>query len=292
MSATVLLVAIALGQTPADKPVTEAEKKEFIELLSKLPTEGKRGFTEEAITKAVPYSRVLLSLTEADLKRRDVYPFLVLSAQLLDRKEPREYAVAHFPSIAHPVLKLAWGLALFERGQASPEIATFLYQSLQSKEQTRTLSGLLGPNFKDFRERLVSSAHDPTVLQLEDKTLHYLWKVNEGYKPGPATGLYYQAEADGKSLKVASGHEYRAVNVGNRVVVCFTQLNQPDKLSFFVIRHGIAGPVTEIEVAKGREHNLWSEDMVLYADGDRIWFVNTLASNTLFELRLVESQTP
>ena len=44
-------------------------------------------------------------------------------------------------------------------------------------------------------DRFVSSADGPTVLQLEDASLHYLWKIDEGQNRGEPTGLYYQAEA-------------------------------------------------------------------------------------------------
>lgn len=38
-------------------------------------------------------------------------------------------------------------------------------------------------------DKFVSSANEPTVLQLEDASLHYVWKIDEGAKPGEATGL-------------------------------------------------------------------------------------------------------
>src|SRR5205823_5331896 len=75
-------------------------------------------------------------------------------------------------------------------------------------------------NREVFRlDEFVGSAHDPTVLQLDDKTLHYLWKVDKGLNPEPAKGLYYQAEADGKTVKLSPACEYRAVGIGNRVLV-------------------------------------------------------------------------
>src|SRR4051794_24509671 len=66
--------------------VTDAEKKEFIKLLMALPTEGEF-FTSEAVAKAVPYTHVLLALTEKDIKEYDLYSFLTLSRGLLDRKD-------------------------------------------------------------------------------------------------------------------------------------------------------------------------------------------------------------
>jgi hypothetical protein len=74
--------------------------------------------------------------------------------------------------------------------------------------------------------------------------------------------------------------------------VCYSLKKAPDKVYFRVIRHGAPGPVTEITVAKGRDYYLWAEDMALYAEGDRIWFVNTLLPNALHELKLVDAKRP
>ena len=92
MFATVLLVAFAFGQAGPDKAITDAEKKEFLEVLAKLPSRGEF-FTEEAVSKAVPYTRVLLALTEKDLGKGNLYPFLALSRGLIERKEARRYAL-------------------------------------------------------------------------------------------------------------------------------------------------------------------------------------------------------
>jgi hypothetical protein len=525
MSALLLLAILTLGQAQPEKPVTDADKKAFLELLAKLPTKGEF-FTEEAVTKAAPYTRVLLALTEKDLEKRDLYPVLALSRGLIDRKEPRQYGITHFAKIAHPTIKLFWASLLFEDKPPSWEIIKFLRQALDAKEDARTLSAMAGPGFEDFKERVrlayeagrqmtvelvkkhttdafpayssgfaytnqtflfgpdglvhavrplkqqgelttyhrgkgttsrmvvpqpeefkakfdfgsyfdnpvlsinssgdlfcrwtiegngdhalallkkgeksfrlkrsnlilancyvvadtdnwyliqgspnftvyavdkdlqltrlgnfsgrgfhsirvadacfpakdvlhllwgdvispgdnhlrmrcidfdvrqqkwlhnreifrlntfVSSANEPTVLQLKDHSLHYIWRVDEGAKKGEATGVYYQAEADGKTVKIGSEFQYRALSVGDRIVVCYTQEEVPDKVYFRVIKDGTLGPVSEIEAAKGRSHNLWSEDMVLHADGDRIWFVNTLTRDTLYELKLAEATKP
>ncbi len=121
----VLLAALTLMQAQADKPVTDAEKKEFLELLAKLPTRGEF-FTEEAIAKAAPYTRVLLALTEKDVGDRDLYPFGTLSSGLLGREKPRQYGLSHFNKIAHPMLKLFWAAGLFRHKPPSPEIVAFL----------------------------------------------------------------------------------------------------------------------------------------------------------------------
>ena len=93
-------------------------------------------------------------------------------------------------------------------------------------------------------------------------------------------------------MKVASGYEYRAITVGDRIVICYTQEDFPDKVFFRVINHGALGPLSEIRINKGRTHALSSEYLVLHSDADRIWFVNTIERNTLYELKLVDAKMP
>src|SRR5215510_14765638 len=83
-------LVVAGPQEP--KEVTVAETKEFLKLLKSLPTKGEF-FTDEAIKKAVPHTRVLLALDAKDLEGYDLYPFLALSRGLLDRKDQRDYGV-------------------------------------------------------------------------------------------------------------------------------------------------------------------------------------------------------
>jgi hypothetical protein len=522
MSAATLLVVLALGQAQPDKAVTDAEKKEFFEVLAKLPSKGEF-YTAEAITKAIPYTRVLLALTEKDLEKYDLYPFVALSRGLIDSKESRQYGITHFQMIAHPTIKLFWAAVLFSEGAASPEIVTFLRKALDSKEDARSLRDMSGPGFEEFREgvirtydlgrqtkielvkqhatnafleydgglgytketyafapgqllyavrpskqqgeltvyhlakgttarlvipqpkgfkadsdfaryfdnpvlavnsggdllcrwtiagngdhalallkkgsdafvvkrvklyladctvaadfdgtwyliqggpdftvyrldqelnlsrlgnfagkghhsihiedarfiskdmlhlfwadvlsrnhlrmrcvdfdvkqqkwlhsreifrldKFVSSASEPTVLQLKDDSLHYLWRVDEGAERGEATGLYYQAETDGKTVRVANGYQYRAIAVGNRIIVCYTNRDSPEKVFFRIIQHGTLGPASEIEITKGRKDGLGTEYMVLHVENDRIWFVNTHARNTLYELKMVDAK--
>lgn len=66
--------------------------------------------------------------------------------------------------------------------------------------------------------------------------------MDEGQARGEATGLYYQAEADGKKMKVSRGFEYRAIAIGNRIIICYTQEESPEKVYFRVIEHGTLGP--------------------------------------------------
>jgi hypothetical protein len=148
-----LVLALAVSPSQAEKEVTAADKKDFLELLGKLPTKGEF-FTDEAVQKAVPHTRVLLALTPKDIEKYDIYPFLALSRGLLDRKEQREYGVKHFGKIAHPTIKLFWGAVLFDEKGASAEVVTFLRAALESKEQSEVLSQMIGPNFEDFKKRL------------------------------------------------------------------------------------------------------------------------------------------
>lgn len=142
-------------------------------------------------------------------------------------------------------------------------------------------------------DRFVSSASEPTVLRLNDESIHYVWKIDEGERKSEASGLYYQAEADGKTVKVCDARRgHRAVAMGDRIVVCYTLEDSPEKVFFRIIRHGTLGPVTEIVAAKGRKHNLWSEYLLLHGEADRIWFVNALTANRVFELKLAEQGSP
>jgi hypothetical protein len=519
MTATVLLCALTLAQAQPQKPATDVEKKEFLKLVAKLPSRGEF-YTDDAITTAIPYTRVLLALTEKDFDKKGIYPFLALSRGLIDRKESSQYGILHFGSIAHPTIKLFWASVLFDEGRSSPEMLTFLYKALKSKDDAEILARMSGSSFEDFRQRVirtyeisrqtkvelvkqhagkappdftytkdncvlgpgqllyairevqqrgelitsdlstgqtkhreipqlagfkaelvigshfakpalsvnahgdvlcgwnigfnggqalallkkgsdswlvkridfylanccivadpagawylihgaptvtiyhvdkelnltrlgifagnghhsdsilharfisenvlhfvwgdvlpkgnhlrmrcidfdvkkqkwlhnreifrldkfVSSANEPTVLQLPDDSLHYIWRVDEGAMPGEATGLYYQAETDGKTIKIGGAHDYRAIVAGSRIVVCYTQKDSPAEVSFRVINHGVAGPASEIIANKGGEYPLASENLLLHAEGERLWFLNTRATNIRYELKLADTK--
>lgn len=524
MSASILLVILAIGQAQPAKPVTDAEKQEFLKVLSTLPTRGEF-FTEDAVKKAVPYTRVLLSLTEKDVEKYDLYGFLALSTGLMEHEQARKQAIANFGEIAHPVIKLAWAILLFKEADSRPMVTAFLRKAFDSKEQARTMSQMLGGGFEDFKDevlrahesgklmkvelvkqhsiqafpkyggghdysnktyvfapgplvhavrplnqrgelttydvakrttrqlvvpqpkgfeakldferyfdspvlslnskgdlscrwairgngdgglalltkggdwlptkrialpiqhdsivvvapdggwylvewsasskftvhqvdkelgltelgstrrsqsasildaRFISNEvlhlvfssgangnkmslrcvdfdvkqrswlhnrqvhsvesgwlRDATVLRTADGTLDYVWAIEAlGKKNGAIAGLYYQAESDAITVKLGNGYHHRAIAVGDRIVVCYTQEDVPEKAFFRVVYRGSLGPVTEITAAKGRKDELSAEDMVLHAETDRIWFVNTLMPNTLHELTLVDVKKP
>jgi hypothetical protein len=525
MSLAFMVLTFTIGFAEPDKPVSDAEKKEFLELVAGLPTKGEF-FTDEAVKKAAPHTRALLALTEKDLEKHDLYPLIALSSGLMGHHESRDYGLKHFAQIQHPTMKLAWAVGLFGTKTSSPEVLDFLCKSLDSKDDSKTLSRMLGPGYEDFKDRVkaaaaagkqtkvelvkehkleglpkysdshgysnnqivflpnselvavrplkqagelcrydvadgkltrldipqpqgykpefeldglcfqhpvvsvnrhgdifcrwtngdyalailkkgadsfsvrsvnnyldrafvladpdggwfliqggphftvyqvdqelkltelgdfqgkgfhsfggivdarfisknvlhlfwgdvlpdgnqlrmrcvdfdvlerkwlhdreifrldkfVSSASKPSVLQLADGSLHYLWRIDRGDEQDESSGLYYQAEKSGKTVKISTSYDgYRAVAVGDCIVVCYTLKKWPERVFFCVIRNGAVGPVTEIAAAKGQEYNLWSEDMVLSADKDHIWFMNTLNTGSLYELKLVDERKP
>jgi len=161
LSAT-LISALALpASSPAQntaqetKEVSASEKKSFLKLLRTLQVKGEF-FTEEAVLRAGPRLRVLLALTEKELAGLDIYPFLALSRGMCDHKEYREYGALHFGAIRHPVFKLFWGAVLFDEKAATPEIVEYLQSALKSKDQSKTLSEMPGPNYENFRERVMA----------------------------------------------------------------------------------------------------------------------------------------
>ena len=98
---------------------------------------------------------ILFALTDKDLAGRDIYPFAAISSGLCESTEIQKYAVEHFSSIQHSELKLLWGVMLFDRGASSPEVAVFLRRALESNEQTKVLSEMIGPKFEDFKRRVL-----------------------------------------------------------------------------------------------------------------------------------------
>ena len=145
-------------QSPRNQ-VSEAQKKEFIELLETLPSNGEF-FTDDAVKTAGPYLPTLLALTEQDIKEYNIYPFLALSRGFCDNKEYREYATAHFAEIRHPMLKLGWAVMLFDEEPPPPRIVKFLRDALKSTEQANTLGRIIGPGWFGFLRRLDAAPED------------------------------------------------------------------------------------------------------------------------------------
>src|SRR5947209_6061921 len=122
MPALLLVASLCITTGQEAIGATADEKRRFLKLLAELP-HGPEFYTDEAIAKAAPYTRVLLSLTDEDLRgflaERDkiaakdvkddtknglLYMVLAMSRGLLDREDQREYGVKHFKEIAHPVV--------------------------------------------------------------------------------------------------------------------------------------------------------------------------------------------
>ena len=146
-----LFSSFAIAQTA--NQISDSQKKDFIKLLKALPFKGEF-YTDEAVDKSQSYMPVLFALTEKDIKNYDIYPFLALSRGLCDLKAPRDYAVRHFSEIRHPTLKLFWAAMLFDAKATSSEIVQFLRDALKSKEQSKTLAEMIGPDYKDFQRRV------------------------------------------------------------------------------------------------------------------------------------------
>jgi hypothetical protein len=155
MITILITLAFLLTSVQGEGVVTVAQKQDFIALLKSLPTKGE-SYTEESVEKAESHVPVLLALTEKDLAGYDIYPFAAISRGLCDRLEIRKYAILHFKAIQHPELKLFWGAMLFDSGSSSPEVSSFLRGALKSKEQTKILSEITGPNFEDFKRRVLA----------------------------------------------------------------------------------------------------------------------------------------
>jgi hypothetical protein len=156
MIATLLTILLAFASCQTGNRIPDAKKKEFIKLLQTLPFEGEF-YTDEAVEKAGPYLPVLFALTERDIKQYHIHPFAAISRGLCDHKKHRDYAVRHFADIRHPELKLFWASMLFDgEGGASPEIVRFLKDALGSKEQAKGLSRIVGPEFEDFKRRVIA----------------------------------------------------------------------------------------------------------------------------------------
>ena len=155
---TFLLVLSPL-QAPTNH-ISDVQKKEFIKLLGTLPHKAEF-FTDDAVKTAQPYLPVLFALNEKDLEKYDIYPFGAISRGLCDDKANRDYAVIHFGEMRHPKLKLFWGLMLFDAGTAPPEVLGFLRAALKSETQSKVLSEIVGPDYKDFVRRL--KAHRATA---------------------------------------------------------------------------------------------------------------------------------
>jgi len=150
-----LVIPFCLGACQMQGGISLKQKRNFIDLVKELPAgSGGEIYTADAITQANPYLPVLLALDDVDVGMEDIYPFIALSRGLCDQAQNRDYVIRNFSEIRHPVLKLVWGVMLFDAGSASPGIVQFLKNSLKSKKQSQILSEALGDDFSDLQKRL------------------------------------------------------------------------------------------------------------------------------------------
>jgi hypothetical protein len=157
MQTILLVVALVLTPLQAGQTATAAQKEQFVHLLGTLPHDGEF-FTEASITQAQPYLPVLLALTDADLATLDLYPFLAMSRGLCDRAKSREYVVARFGDIQHSTLKLFWAAMIFDSGSPTAEVVRYLRNALDSPAQVDLLSQAVGPDFEQFRAKVIAAA--------------------------------------------------------------------------------------------------------------------------------------
>ena len=157
MIGLILLMFLALTpQQSATSQISDAQKKDFLNLLKTLPHKSEF-FTDDAIKTAGPYLPVLFALTEKDIDGYDIYWFAALSRGLCDIKEHRQYATAHFGEIRHSTLKLFWAAMLFDERNPSTEVVRFLKDALKSEAQAKLLAEITGPHFADFKARVIAA---------------------------------------------------------------------------------------------------------------------------------------
>jgi hypothetical protein len=163
IACTLVLLGVAVSSTAQEREsVTHHEKEVFLRLLKSLPTDADGEFyTDEAINLAAPHINVLFALTNEDISKYDIYPFLALSRGLCDQQKYREYGARHFRDIRHPIIKLFWGAVLFDVGTVTPEIVEYLRAALKSPERAKTLSEMIGPDYEKFKKRVLDYRNEP-----------------------------------------------------------------------------------------------------------------------------------
>src|SRR4030095_11316161 len=207
-------IGFCLSAALGFQDATEAQKKEFLELLGTLPTKH-MSYTEEAVQKAKPYLPVLLSLTEKDIESiGDIYPFAAISSGLSVDKENRVYVLKHFAEIRHPDLKLFWAASLFDAGDVSQVIVNHLVDALQQPARAKLLTDIVGPDFKFFRRKVLSHplANQSGLVQpgIEDEG-HVGWITSVAFSPDGATLV--SGSHDGTLIlwNVATGKQIRSI---------------------------------------------------------------------------------
>ncbi len=208
-----MTVVLAIPPVMAVQDASDGQKKEFIELLKKLPTKGK-SYTEEAIRKAGPYLPVLLSLTEKDTEKYDLYAFAAISRGLANDEKHRAYVLTHFTGIRHPELKLFWAAMLFSAGDVSHEVVSYLRDALNEPKRAESLAEMIGPDFKFFKRSVRTHPYaneGRLALRTEEEEGHADWVVAVAFSPNGKTIL--SGSHDGTLIfwDVATGKQLRSI---------------------------------------------------------------------------------
>jgi hypothetical protein len=158
MRSAIIFVLLSLGcgasLAGSSNAVTSADKREFIRLLEKLPTDGEF-YADESIRKAAPHIAVLFALTPQDIGEMDIYPFAAVSRGLCDMPKYRQYGLEHFGNIAHPMLKLFWAAILFDgHSPVSSEVVVYLRAAIESEQQAKELAEIVGPKYRKFKKQV------------------------------------------------------------------------------------------------------------------------------------------
>lgn len=242
MTQRLILILLALTLTPIQaghsvvdmqvgQEVSDAQKAEFIQLLSTLPSQGEF-YTVEATRRAMPYLPVLFSLTEKDLEKYNFYAFAAMSAGISTDKERRAYAIAHFSDIRHPLLKLLWAVLLFDVKEASPEIVRYLRDTLDSQVQSRQLKSMVGKEFKFFKRAVRNHpfAQDGSHPAFEEEDGHVGLVSSVAFSPDNKTLL--SGSSDGtlilwdvvtnRQLRSIEGHRHNEENPASVTSVAFS----------------------------------------------------------------------
>jgi hypothetical protein len=133
--------------------VTGLQKKQFLEMLRELPRD-REFYTAEAVKTTSRFTNVLFALDKTDVSDDHLYPLEAISQGLLENEDQRNYGRKNFDVIRHPAIKLFWGVVLFDKKAASPEIIDYLRESLSSKERSEILKDILGDKYETFRKRI------------------------------------------------------------------------------------------------------------------------------------------
>lgn len=274
---SIIIVALTLSPITAAQEISDAQKKEFFELLKTLPSKGEF-YTEEAGRRAGPYLPVLFALTEKDVDRDALYAFVAISVGIATDKERRAYAVAHFAEIRYPDLKLFWAAMLFNLQEVSPAIVHYLRDALNSEAQDGVLRSMVGPEFKFFKRavRKHPFAQDGSQANriFEEEEGHADWIESIAFSPDNKTLL--SGSHDGTMIlwDVATSKQVRSIEGhrdGDRRATVNSVAFSPDGKTVvsaatdMTVRFWNASSGAEVRSYQGTEH--YSKSVVFSPDG-------------------------